>query len=163
MRLTEHFTLEELQTTSTGIANECPADLFLNLKKCAALLEKARGVLTQAAGKDCYVIVKSCYRSQAVNAAIKGSDTSAHMKALGMDIVANPKLFNLRETFDVLRLHPTFMQEVDQMVIERGCVHLGLPIPEHNYIPRHELRLDVDINGKRHYPLWAIWPAEGKV
>jgi hypothetical protein len=55
------------------------------------------------------------------------------------------------------------MQDVDQLIIERGCIHIGLPVFQHHFIPRHELRLDEDINGRRAYPLFGVWTDNGVV
>ena len=159
-QLTEHFTVEELTQSHHGIDNECPQELASNLLLTAQKGEDARAILSAKAGKECRLRATYGYRCKAENEACGSvSTTSAHLEALGMDCVPDPNLFTLREAWDVLRLHPTFMADVDQMIIERGCLHFGLPTARLNHIPRHELRLDQDVNGKRTYPLFGIWKA----
>lgn len=157
--LTEHFSLEEMTQSHHGLDNTCPDALAANLLKTAQKAEEARTILSVAAGRECPLRTTYGYRSDAENAACGGSPTSAHREALAIDFVPDPDLFTLRQAWDVLRLHPTFMAEVDQLIIERGCIHFGLPTARHAFIPRHELRLDKDVNGNRAYPLFGIWQA----
>jgi len=167
MQLTPHITLEDMQQSHHGIDNTCPDNLKSNLQKSANKLEEARKILSDAAKQDCYVRVTYGYRCPAENTACGStSTTSAHLEALGSDHVPDPKLFTLRAAWDVLRKHSTFMNDIDQLIIERGCIHIGLATSLHT-TPRHELRLDKDVTNPdgsviRTYPLWAIWPNEGK-
>ena len=157
--LTEHFTIEELTQSHHGIDNECPQDLAGNLSKTAEKAEEARKILSDHAGKECRLRGTYGYRCKAENKACGGSDTSAHCEALAIDCVPDPDLYTLREAWDVLRAHATWMQDIDQLIIERGCLHFGLPTARHNHVPRHELRMDKDVNGVRRYPLFGIWKA----
>lgn len=156
-KLTDHFTLEDLTQSHHGINNECPQNLASNLLRIAEKAEEVRAILSKKAGQECRLRITYGFRSEGENAACGGSETSAHMEALAIDCVPDPALFTLRQAWDVLRLHPTFMEEVDQLIIERGCLHFGLPPARLNGVPRHELRLDADSNGRRTYPLWGIW------
>lgn len=162
--LTEHFTYDELTQVGphTDVVNDPPNELLGNAQKLASKLEEARAVLTAKLGRECHLRVTYGYRSpgpNGLNHAVGGSDTSAHMLFLGADTIAEG--FTLREEFDTLVADPNFMKTCDQLVIERGCVHIGLPIPLHNNVPRHELRLDKDVNGVRTYPLYGIWTEQG--
>jgi zinc D-Ala-D-Ala carboxypeptidase len=81
MKLTEHFTLEELTTTSTGYDNTPSAHVIENLKVLATTLELIRTAL----GKP--IQVTSAYRSLKVNNAVKGSAAlSFHTQGLAADI-----------------------------------------------------------------------------
>lgn len=158
--LTDHFSLEELTQSHHGIDNECPQELAANLLLIAQKAEEARAILSKAAGRDCRLRTTYGFRCKDENDACGStSTTSAHLEALAIDCVPDPALFTLRDAWDVLRLHPTFMSNVDQMIVERGCLHFGLATSRLNYIPRHELRLDRDVNGKRTYPLFGTWKA----
>ena len=159
--LTDNFSLEELTQSHHGIANDCPPDLAANLVRTAQKGEEARAILSEHARRECRLRATYGFRCQAENAACGStSTTSAHLLALAMDCVPDPAIFTLRAAWDVLRQHPTFMAEVDQLIIERGCIHIGLAVPAHGNIPRHELRLDQDVDGVRTYPLFGIWTSK---
>ena len=162
-QLTEHISLEEMQQSHHGIDNTCPDEFKDNLQKAADKAEQARGILSDAAGVECHLRITYGYRCAAENTACGSTtQTSAHSFALATDSVPDPDLFTLRKAWDALRQHPTFMDDVDQLIIERGCIHIDLPVETHNFIARHELRTDITASdGTRHYPLWAIWPNEG--
>ncbi len=157
--LTDHVTVEEMTDSHHGLDNDCPQALAGNLMRTAMKGEEARAILSAHAKQDCRLLGIRGYRCLAENNACGGSEFSAHMEALAMDFQPDPDLFELRAAWDVLRNHPTFMLDVDQLIIERGCLHFGLPTARHNFIPRHELRLDADVNGRRTYPLFGIWTA----
>jgi uncharacterized protein YcbK (DUF882 family) len=77
MKLTEHFTLEELTASETAerngwdnIANE---QEVANLKRLAGLLEQVKEVL---AGKP--IVISSGLRTKKVNDAVGSKDTSQH-------------------------------------------------------------------------------------
>ena len=153
--LTPHFTLEELTKVGShvGMVNDPPQSVAGNLLAVAEKLEQARAIW------NCPVLVSYGYRSPALNDACGGSPTSAHMDGLAADAV--PTDMTLREGFDALVADPTFMADVDQLIIERGCVHVGLPTEAHAWTPRHELRLEQDVAGVRTYPLYGYWTISG--
>lgn len=157
MQLTSHFSLEEFVRSKDGIPNDPPQEVAANLIRVAEKAEEARGIWTRAMGKDVPVRISYGYRSPALNAAAGGSETSAHMEGLAADLI--PKGMDLRMAWDLLRLDLVYMEDVDQLIIERGCIHVGLPTARHDFRPRHELRLDQDVNGVRKYPLFGIWEA----
>jgi len=78
MKLSEHFTLEEMIASSEaprrGIDNSPTPDVIEELRKTAELLEEVRAILGGQV-----VIVTSGYRCPALNAAIGGAANSAHM------------------------------------------------------------------------------------
>jgi len=81
MRLSEHFTLDELTVTSTGLPNNPDRRSLVGLTRlCYVLLEPIREL---AAGS---VHVNSGYRSEAVNRAVGGSETSRHRSGAAADI-----------------------------------------------------------------------------
>lgn len=161
---TPHFPLGSLIGVGphVGIDNTPPLALAGNARKLAQKLEQARAILSRHHGGDCPIRVSYAYRCPELNAATKGSDTSAHLEFLAADTV--PRYFTLREAFDILSQDDEFMRDVDQLIIERGCLHVGLATARHGGIPRHELRLDGNApDGHRIYPLFGHWTPQGVV
>lgn len=155
--LTEHFSLEELTRVGphADIDNDPPPEIAGNLLAVATKLELARAIWGGVK-----VRVDYGYRCEALNKAAGGSETSAHMQGLAADVV--PDGIELRPAWDALAEHPDFMTGIDQLIIERGCIHIGLPVAQHNFLPRHELRLDEDDGeGHRTYPLYGHWTPHG--
>ena len=82
MKLTEHFTLEELTTTSHRQFDNTPNDAEMaNLVKLAEFLEKVK---TALGGKP--IMINSAFRSKAVNDAVGSSDRSQHRTGCAADI-----------------------------------------------------------------------------
>lgn len=83
MKLTPHFSLEELIFSSTAIArginNSLPNELMPNIKKLAQGLEDVREVLGYP------IMVSSGYRSPELNKAVGGAKSSSHMLAEAAD------------------------------------------------------------------------------
>lgn len=84
MKLTEHFSLEEMTVSEIGarrgLDNTPNASEIANLVRTAGLLEQVRKVL----GKP--IIVNSGFRSKAVNDAVGSKDTSQHRIGCAADI-----------------------------------------------------------------------------
>lgn len=84
MKLTEHFTLEELIASDTadrkGLDNTPNATEISNLMRTAALLEQVRKVINKP------IKVNSGFRSKAVNDAVGSKDTSQHRIGCAADI-----------------------------------------------------------------------------
>jgi len=156
-----HFPREGMVQSHHGLNNECPPELEENLRRSAWKLDQQRRILSHAAGQDCWVDETYGFRCLAENKAC-GSlvNPSAHGAGLGTDSVPNPALFTLRAAWDVLRTCDEYMggpEPVDQLIIERGCIHTGLAVPWHGNKARGELRLDQTVDGVRTYPLFGIW------
>lgn len=143
MRLTEHFTSEEMERSSTairnGLDNTCPPDLMPNMLLVASALE----VVREHFGKPIHVT--SCYRSPEVNKAVGGSPTSAHRFAMAADFeVAGVS------NVEVCRWCIENVPDVDQVIYEfgeLGWVHMGFTHKE----PRHEALSANKVNGKTVY------------
>ena len=105
MRLTKDFTLKELCVTKTGIHNEP------NAIQIEALRELALNVLQPARDALGVIRVTSGFRNPKVNAAIKGSRSSQHMKGEAADLQCedNAALFNFIKEL-----------EFDQLIWEFG-------------------------------------------
>jgi len=80
--MTEHFTLEELTTTSHRQFDNTPNDAELaNLQKLAEFLEEVKALLD---GKP--IMINSAFRSKAVNDSVGSKDTSQHRLGYAADI-----------------------------------------------------------------------------
>ena len=120
MQLSPHFTLSELTVSETaarrGISNVPDAKALANLARLAGVLEQVRSLVGRP------VVVTSGYRSKAVNKAIGGSTTSAHMTGLAADINCpglTPKQL-------CQRIEASGIQ-YDQLILEfDGWTHIGL-------------------------------------
>lgn len=120
MNLSPHFTLDELTLSQTaarrGIDNTPNAKELGNLKILAETLEQIRSLV----GKP--IIISSGFRNEAVNRAVGGSKTSAHMSGLAADIncpgLAPAALAHIIKASDI---------KYDQLILEFDrWVHIGL-------------------------------------
>ena len=82
MKLTDHFTLEELTATSHRQFDNTPDEQALvNLQRLAEFLEVVKATL---GGKP--IMVNSAYRSKQVNDSVGSKDTSQHRTGCAADI-----------------------------------------------------------------------------
>ena len=80
MKLTEHFTLEELTYTDHRQFDNTPDEAAAaNLRRLARLLEDVRSLLSAP------LFINSAYRSKAVNDAVGSKDTSQHRLGCAAD------------------------------------------------------------------------------
>lgn len=79
-QLSDHFSLEELTRTDTGLPNIADPDEIARLKTLAIFMEKVRASL---GGHP--ITVDSAFRSEAVNEAVGGVSDSAHRLAYACD------------------------------------------------------------------------------
>lgn len=83
MKLSEHFTLEELTVTQVrNASNNVPLALLPAIKDTALRMEEVRALLNAP------IIVTSGYRSPLVNKIVGGSTTSAHMNGRAVDFIS---------------------------------------------------------------------------
>lgn len=143
MKLTAHFTKEEMERSNTatrlGLPNACPFELMPNMLKVAAALELVR----EHFGLP--VRVLSCYRSPIVNQAVGGSATSAHRFALAADITIQG-VPNIK----VCEWCATNIPEYDQVIYEfgeGGWCHLGFTNKE----PRKQYLAATKVDGRTVY------------
>ncbi len=108
----KHFTIKELCHSSTaearGIVNACDAAVE---SKLVALVDNVLDPLREWYGKP--ITVTSGYRCPELNAAVKGSKTSQHMKGEAADIDAGDRQQN-KLLFDHIRKHLPFDQLIDE-------------------------------------------------
>lgn len=121
--LTPHFGLEELTVSETaarlGLDNTPDAAVRANLLLVAERLEQIRELVGVP------IHVSSGYRAAAVNAAIGGSPTSAHMRGLAADFIA-PAFGSPIKVAQAIRDSDL---DFDQLIYEYGTwVHIGLSL-----------------------------------
>lgn len=132
MKLTEHFTLEELTDSATAkklkIDNTPTKEIKENLRELAQLLEKIRMKWNSP------IIVTSGYRCKDLNKAVGGSKTSQHVKGQAADVICK----NNKDLFILI-----------QQMILNGDITVGQLIDEYNYkwlhISTPKLRTDNQI------------------
>ncbi|WP_144630274.1 D-Ala-D-Ala carboxypeptidase family metallohydrolase [Bordetella genomosp. 13] len=126
MNLSPHFALAELvasQTAERRRIDNIPTDVVLsNLYTLADRLETVRGILGGLP-----MLISSGYRSQALNRALGGSITSAHMLGLAADFTC-PGFGSPLDVCRELARHADAL-DFDQIIHEGTWVHLGLAAP----------------------------------
>ena len=83
MRLSEHFSLEEMTFSETasrrGFDNNPPKEVFDNLVRTASLLEQVRKITNRP------ITISSGYRCKELNQAVGSSETSQHRLGCAAD------------------------------------------------------------------------------
>jgi len=123
-----------------GINNQPDSKVLTNLKGLAAVLEEVRTHINRP------IHITSAYRCAALNMAIGGSSTSAHMNGLAADI--NCPGMTPKELAEALLKSGI---EFDQLILEapesNGWVHLGLSESK----LRNEVLTAKFVNGRAQY------------
>lgn len=114
MNLTPHFTLTEFTVTSKPIDNTPSQEMVATLRTTAYYLEQVRELLGKA------ITINSGYRSKAVNRAVGGSPTSAHVLGYAVDFVAKD-LTPLEICQTIAKSNLKF----DQLIYEGTWVHIS--------------------------------------
>ena len=128
MNLTPHFTLEELIASDTadqmGIDNVPSETEIYRLAQLAGKLEDIRSLLGGFP-----LLVSSGFRCQALNTAIGGATTSAHLYGCAVDFTV-PQFGNPYKICSYLTELEGFLY--DQLINEEGSgarwVHIGLAV-----------------------------------
>lgn len=124
MRISKHFTLEEMCRTSQPFDNNPGMQQVINL--CFGvhnILEPLRNLL----GKP--IIINSGFRSKKVNEAVGGVSNSQHLQGLAADIRVCPA--DIPRVFYILKA----LKHCDQVLGGRSFVHISWVI---NGNPRQE-------------------------
>ena len=120
MKLTEHFTLEELYQSDYairhGIINKPSPNIIGNLLVTAQGLEKVREILGNKA-----ITVNSGYRCPKLNEALNGSKTSAHMDGYAADFTCHA----YGKPQDIVLAISKSKLEFDQCIQEGTWVHIS--------------------------------------
>ena len=121
MNLSPHFSLAELVAsqvaTRKGIDNTPAPAIVANLTRLAALLEQVRALVGAP------ITISSGYRSQALNRAVSGAASSAHVLGLAADI-STAKLAPKALALLIRQSDIAF----DQLIYEGTWVHIGLSV-----------------------------------
>lgn len=122
MKLTDHFTLEEMtvsqEAARRGLSNKPSPGQIKNLTElCANVLEPLR----QAAGKP--VVVSSGFRSATVNQAVGGAKTSDHLEGRAADLTI-PGLTPLEVCRLIVKLNLPFKQCIHEFA---AWCHVSIP------------------------------------
>jgi hypothetical protein len=129
MKISEHFTLEELCFSEAGarlgLDNTPGTVVVINLGFVAAVMEGIRSLLG-----DRPIVVHSGYRSIDVNRAVGGVTTSAHCQGLACDFAC--PTFGPPAGVALAILKSDI--EYDQLILEYGWVHVGLA--QEGVVPR---------------------------
>lgn len=118
MKLTEHFTLEELTRTDTGIKNTPLKSEIDNLQVLANGLESIRKVINKP------IVISSGFRCKALNRAVGGVDTSAHVLGYAADFTVSG-LTNKDICEAIIKAGIKFDQLIDENKNGRQWVHIS--------------------------------------
>lgn len=117
--LSLHFSLEELTRSSTavrlGIDNTPTDEIIEHLKVAADGMEQVRAILGSQ------IHVDSGYRCEALNAAVKGAKTSAHMEGYAVDFVCP----GFGTPLEIVHLIEKSTIAFDQCIQEGTWVHIS--------------------------------------
>ena len=122
MRLTEHFTLEELTVTQVRDVDNDPDPQELdNLRALAGALEGVRRALDHLP-----ILISSGYRSPEVNRRVGGSQSSAHMQGLAADFICP----SFGTPYECCVAIEDLVRDFDQLIHEYGrWVHFAIAAP----------------------------------
>lgn len=158
MNLTKHFTLLEFTASDAArrlrIDNTPGTTALHALQRLAELMEQVRDVLGGVP-----ILISSGYRSAALNAAVGGSATSAHLLGLAADFTA-PAFGTPRAICEELIAAGLVW---DQLILEHPSaeasggrwVHIGLPQLGK---PRRQILTAIKRGGKTRYEIGLVRP-----
>ncbi len=135
MKLTEHFTLEEMTKTSVkGVDNTPNGEQIENLKRLCRWLEMLRETWNSRYGDgDDPIVISSGFRSEAVNKAVGGSPTSNHLAGCAADIRVSGIQQAIRFATILLDISDESQEAFDELIIERKnhvyWVHFAIGAP----------------------------------
>ena len=120
-QLTAHFSLDELTFTQhRSLDNTPPADVIEHLKTTAGGLELVRAALGGFGLR-----INSGYRSPAVNAAVGGAATSAHLTGYAADFVCPNFGDPLACCRAIAGARDRGLLDFDQLIQEGSWVHIS--------------------------------------
>lgn len=121
MNLTQHFTLAEAETTSTGLDNRIKdQNVMARLINTATNMELVRAILGRNPIK-----INSWYRSPVVNKAVGGTATSEHAIGAAVDFTcpAYGTSFAVAQSL----LANAHILNYNQLIYEQTWVHISFP------------------------------------
>ena len=118
--LSDHFSLEELTVTNTGLDNTPDAEERARLDTLAIFMEKVRAIL---GGRP--ITVNSAFRSEAVNEAVGGVPNSAHRLAYACDFTCSTFGTPLMIAERLDQAEKSGAIAFDQLIYEVAWVHIS--------------------------------------
>ena len=140
-RPSEHFSWEELTTTSTGLPNNPSQGQRLQLLRLA---DQVLEPLREEFGP---IQVTSAYRSPAVNAKIGGSPTSAHMEGRAADLYASQGATHEQMATWLLSRRDLPLRQV---IVERHTGHLHVEMQREG--PPYRRQFLQTLDGRSYFP-----------
>ena len=142
MNLSEHFKLEELCKTKTGIENVPNEAQVENLKRLCRWLEQLRKRWNNLYGEgDDPIIINSGFRSPAVNKAVGGVSTSNHLTGCAVDIRCIGMEQALRYACILLDIADESQEDFDELLIEQSAKSLWIHFAVRPFANRRRIRL----------------------
>lgn len=139
MKLTPHFTLEEMTFTNHREFDNTPNVLQINnLQRLAEFLEEVRSLL----GKP--IIIDSGFRSPDVNQAVGSTSVSQHLRGCAADF----RVPSMTPAEVVKAIHGSDLP-FDQLILELTWTHISIPNTD-DVAPRR-MALIIDKKGTRFY------------
>ena len=121
MNLSEHFKLEELCKTKTGIENVPNEAQVENLKRLCRWLEQLRRRWNDLYGDgDDPIIINSGFRSPEVNKAVGGAKGSNHLTGCAVDIRVLGIEQLVRYATILLDISDESQEDFDELLLERS-------------------------------------------
>ena len=142
MNLSEHFKLEELCKTKTGIENVPNEAQVENLKRLCRWLEQLRRRWNNLYGEgDDPIIINSGFRSPEVNKAVGGVSTSNHLTGCAADIRCIGMEQALRYACILLDIADESQEDFDELLIEQSAKSLWIHFAVRPFANRRRIRL----------------------
>jgi uncharacterized protein YcbK (DUF882 family) len=142
MNLSEHFKLEELCKTKTGIENVPNEAQVENLKRLCRWLEQLRKRRNNLYGEgDDPIIINSGFRSPEVNKAVGGVSTSNHLTGCAVDIRCIGMEQALRYACILLDIADESQEDFDELLIEQSAKSLWIHFAVRPFANRRRIRL----------------------
>ena len=142
LRLTPHFSLEEMCKTKVNIKNVPNEAHVENLKRLCGWLEMLRSEWNKRYGEgDDPIIINSGYRSEAVNKAVGGVAGSNHLTGCAVDIHVLGKEQAIRYACILLDIADESQEDFDELLIEQSKTSLWIHFAVRPFANRRRIRL----------------------
>ena len=142
LRLTPHFSLEEMCKTKVNIKNVPNEAHVENLKRLCGWLEMLRSEWNKRYGEgDDPIIINSGYRSEAVNKAVGGVSGSNHLTGCAADIHVLGKEQAIRYACILLDIADESQEDFDELLIEQSKTSLWIHFAVRPFANRRRIRL----------------------
>lgn len=137
-QLSQHWRLQDAEESQTatrlGIDNSVPPAAIPACGTTAAGLEQIQNQLQSQKQKPTPLRVSSWYRSPALNQALRGSRTSAHMEGWAADFTCP----DFGSPLEVIQVILSSEIEFDQLIYEGTWVHVSFaPALRHQVLTAH--------------------------